>query len=68
MTANILAGHRKVPPYGIAGGETGALGVNFVIHHDGRKTRLEAKGQVEMEVGDLFVIRTPGGGGYGKAD
>ena len=68
MTANILAGHRKVAPYGLAGGEPGATGVNYVIHHDGRETRLEARGQVEMAPGDLFVIRTPGGGGYGKAD
>jgi len=65
MTANILAGHREVPPYGLAGGETGKTGVNYVEHTDGRVSELAAKGQVEMAPGDLFVIKTPGGGGYG---
>ncbi len=65
MTANMLAGHRKVPPYGMAGGEAGKVGVNFVEHTDGQITRLPAKGQVEVSTGDLFVIKTPGGGGYG---
>ncbi|OQX32568.1 MAG: hypothetical protein B0D96_13480 [Candidatus Sedimenticola endophacoides] len=67
MTANILAGHREVPPYGVAGGAPGEVGINYVIHNDGRETPLDARGQVEMEPGDLFVIKTPGGGGYGEA-
>ncbi len=67
MTANILAGHRKVAPYGVAGGEPGALGINYVTHSDGRETQLPARGQVEMMAGDVFVIKTPGGGGYGQA-
>lgn len=65
MTANMLAGHREVPPYGIAGGGPGKVGVNYVEHADGRITKLSAKGQVEVTPGDLFVIKTPGGGGYG---
>ncbi len=68
MTANILAGHRKIAPYGLAGGENAAVGINYVEHADGRETRLGASGQVEVAAGDLFVIKTPGGGGYGKAD
>ncbi|WXG55292.1 MAG: hydantoinase B/oxoprolinase family protein [Candidatus Sedimenticola sp. (ex Thyasira tokunagai)] len=67
MTANILAGHRQVPPYGVAGGEPGEVGVNYVEHSDGRKTPLDARGQVKMAPGDLFIIKTPGGGGYGAA-
>jgi 5-oxoprolinase (ATP-hydrolysing) len=67
MTANILAGHRKVAPYGVDGGEPGALGINYVTHSDGRETQLPARGQVEMMPGDVFVIKTPGGGGYGQA-
>ncbi len=67
MTANILAGHRKVAPYGVAGGEPGALGINYVTHSDGRETQLPARGQVDMMPGDVFVIKTPGGGGYGQA-
>ncbi|MEJ1340860.1 MAG: hydantoinase B/oxoprolinase family protein [Candidatus Sedimenticola sp. (ex Thyasira tokunagai)] len=68
MTANILAGRRQVPPYGVAGGEPGKVGINYVEHSDGRTTPLSARGQVDMASGDLFVIKTPGGGGYGKAD
>ena len=66
MSANILAGHRRVPPYGMAGGQPGQVGRNYVEHADGRVTGLGHQGQVEMAPGDLFVIETPGGGGYGK--
>jgi 5-oxoprolinase (ATP-hydrolysing) len=66
MSANILAGHRRVPPYGLAGGQPGQVGRNYVEHADGRVTELGHQGQVEMAAGDLFVIETPGGGGYGE--
>ncbi len=66
MTANMLAGHRSVAPYGVAGGSSGKIGVNYVEHTDGKVTELGATGQVEMHRGDLFVIKTPGGGGYGS--
>jgi 5-oxoprolinase (ATP-hydrolysing) len=66
MIANILAGHRRVPPYGLRGGRPGQTGRNFVRHADGRVTELAAKGQIQVEAGDLFVIQTPGGGGYGE--
>jgi len=65
MTANMLAGHRQVSPYGAAGGQSGKTGVNYVEHADGTVTELGATGQVQMKQGDLFVIKTPGGGGYG---
>ena len=48
MTANILSGHRRVPPYGMAGGEPGKTGVNYVKHDDGRVTELGACGQVQV--------------------
>ncbi|WP_260291243.1 hydantoinase B/oxoprolinase family protein [Sedimenticola hydrogenitrophicus] len=66
MSANILAGHRRVPPYGLAGGQPGQVGRNWVEHADGRVTELGHQGQVEMAAGDLFIIETPGGGGYGE--
>lgn len=68
MTANILSGHRKIPPYGLAGGEPGATGRNRVEHADGRITELPGVAQIELQVGDVFVIETPGGGGYGKKE
>lgn len=68
MSASILAGHRQVPPYGLAGGEPGKVGDNRVEHADGRVTELDSRGQVEVAPGDLFVIETPGGGGYGTPE
>ena len=65
MTAAILAGHRRVPPYGMAGGRPGALGRNWVERADGSSVELSYAEQAEMSPGDVFVIETPGGGGYG---
>ena len=66
MTVNMIAGHRVVPPYGIEGGKPGAVGENYVIHKDARITELGTKGQIEVVKDDVFVLKTPGGGGYGK--
>jgi 5-oxoprolinase (ATP-hydrolysing) len=65
MTASILSNGRRVPAFGMAGGQPGALGINRVVRADGREERLDHIGSAEMEPGDLFVIETPGGGGYG---
>jgi 5-oxoprolinase (ATP-hydrolysing) len=65
MTVNMIAGHRVVPPYGLDGGENGVVGENYVIHNDGMVTDLGTKGQVEVNKNDIFVLKTPGGGGYG---
>lgn len=65
MNANILAGHRRVPPYGLAGGKPGAVGRNYVERTDGSRTELSHSDSTEVQAGDLFVIKTPGGGGYG---
>jgi len=65
MSAVILSGHRIVPPYGLANGEPGTVGHNWVQRHDGVVEELSSKAEVEMNAGDVFVIETPGGGGYG---
>jgi 5-oxoprolinase (ATP-hydrolysing) len=65
MTAAILSGHRRVPPYGMAGGLPGKVGRNCVERGDGRIEELGAADQAEMNPGDVFVIETPGGGGFG---
>jgi len=67
MTAAILAGHRRVPPYGMAGGDPGALGRNWVERADGSRTELSYSDETEVASGDVFVIETPGGGGFGRA-
>ena len=67
MTAAILSGHRRVPPFGAAGGEPGALGRNWVERVDGTRDVLSGTARAEMRPGDVFVIETPGGGGFGAA-
>jgi len=65
MTAAILSNNRIHAPFGMAGGEPGALGRNTVVRVDGRVEELAHIGKTDMRPGDLFVIETPGGGGYG---
>jgi 5-oxoprolinase (ATP-hydrolysing) len=65
MTASILSNGRKVPAFGGAGGQPGALGINRVERSDGRVEALGHIGSAEMQPGDVFVIETPGGGGWG---
>ena len=65
MTAVILSSHRRIPPYGLDGGAPGQTGRNAVERADGTVKELAGTTQVSMRVGDLFVIETPGGGGYG---
>ena len=67
MTAAILSSSRVVQPFGVAGAEPGAVGQNSVERIDGSTIRLSACDQIEMNTGDVFVIETPGGGGYGFA-
>jgi 5-oxoprolinase (ATP-hydrolysing) len=62
MTAAILSSHR---PFGMAGGAAGEVGRNWVERADGTVERLEGCDQREMRPGDVFVISTPSGGGYG---
>ena len=66
MTASILSNGREVPAFGMAGGLPGACGENRVERADGRIERLRHIGSVEMDPGDVFVIETPGGGGFGE--
>ncbi|OAR27334.1 5-oxoprolinase [Streptomyces sp. ERV7] len=66
MTVALLTGHRRVPPYGMAGGAPGALGANLVERADGRSEALGGVDTVEVDAGDVLVVRTPGGGGYGS--
>lgn len=61
----LLSERRKLQPYGLFGGQPGALGVNSVVH-DGVEKELPAKGTVVISEGDTLIIKTPGGGGYGQ--
>jgi 5-oxoprolinase (ATP-hydrolysing) len=67
MTVSTLSSHRRVPPYGMAGGSPGQLGRQWVERADGQVTELAGCDRAELEPGDVFVLETPGGGGYGPA-
>ena len=68
MTAVMLANRRKIAPFGLAGGGAGEVGRNWVERADGTREPLGAKATVQMQPGDVFVIETPGGGGYGPPE
>jgi 5-oxoprolinase (ATP-hydrolysing) len=68
MTAAILSNNRIHAPFGMAGGAPGALGRNSVVRADGSVEQLGHIGKTEMRPGDLFVVETPGGGGYGQPE
>ncbi|MEO9161412.1 MAG: hydantoinase B/oxoprolinase family protein, partial [Casimicrobiaceae bacterium] len=65
MTAVMLANHRRIAPFGVAGGAPGALGHNWIERVDGTREDYGATFQVDMNAGDVFVVETPGGGGFG---
>lgn len=67
MTANILSSHRKISPFGLAGGEAGKVGKNWVKRKEGTEERLNSTATVEMRAGDHFIIETPGSGGFGNS-
>ena len=67
MAAAILSNRRAVAPPGLAGGGDGAKGVNRIERAHGGKEVLGATAEMVLGPGDVFVMETPGGGGYGRA-
>jgi 5-oxoprolinase (ATP-hydrolysing) len=67
MTVAILSNHRRVPPFGLAGGSPGQVGKNAVIRAAGSVEELPGQATVAVVAGDCVAIATPGGGGYGEA-
>jgi 5-oxoprolinase (ATP-hydrolysing) len=65
MTVAILSNHRRIAPFGLAGGLPGKVGVNRLRRRDGRVELLGARASAEVQPGDAIEIETPGGGGYG---
>jgi 5-oxoprolinase (ATP-hydrolysing) len=66
MTVTTLASHRRVPPYGMAGGGPGGLGRHWIARADGSVTAMAGCDSVPVATGDVFILETPGGGGYGS--
>ncbi|MDG2033393.1 MAG: hydantoinase B/oxoprolinase family protein, partial [Rhodospirillales bacterium] len=66
MTASIVSSTRETVPFGLQGGGAGQPGRNYVERTDGSVTALKGADQTEMAPGDVLVIETPGGGGFGR--
>ena len=66
MTVTTLCSHRKIRPFGVNGGETGECGREWLEKENGRIINLNGNDSCEVEMNDLFVMLTPGGGGFGK--
>jgi 5-oxoprolinase (ATP-hydrolysing) len=66
MDCTILSGHRRVRPFGLAGGEAGQIGENSVRRKDGRIEKLQGSDETVLEANEAITIRTPTAGGYGK--
>ncbi|MEM2894135.1 MAG: hydantoinase B/oxoprolinase family protein [Candidatus Bathyarchaeia archaeon] len=64
-TLSILAERTEIPPWGLCNGKPGATGEFYIIKQNDEKIKLSSKCTVKIEKGDMFVVRTPGGGGYG---
>ena len=60
----LLSERRKIPPYGLAGGEAGKIGENVLLHGE-EKITLPGKGSFHLSKGDILRLSTPGGGGHG---
>jgi 5-oxoprolinase (ATP-hydrolysing) len=68
MGAVLLANHRRVAPFGQSGGAPGAPGKNWIERSDGSIETFGATHEAQMQPGDVFVIQTPGGGGFGRQE
>jgi 5-oxoprolinase (ATP-hydrolysing) len=66
MEASILSNGRRIPAFGMAGGQPGRVGENRIERADGRVEQLAHIASCEMMPGDVFVVESPGGGGYGS--
>src|SRR6476469_8247626 len=66
MECTILSGHRRVPPFGLAGGEAGQAGATAVRRNDGRLEKLAGSDATVLDAGEAVIIQTPTAGGYGS--
>ncbi len=65
MTMVVVASRREVAPFGLAGGADGLPGRQWVERADGTTEAMLGTSRAELRPGDVFVIQTPGGGGFG---
>ncbi len=65
MNVSILSGRRKTAPHGLAGGHPGLPGRAWIERPDGTRKDMEFSDRADLRRGDIIVVETPGGGGYG---
>ena len=65
MECTILSGHRRVRPFGLAGGNDGQVGENYARRKDGTMERLKGADATVIDAGEAVIIQTPTAGGYG---
>ncbi|NNF87757.1 MAG: hydantoinase B/oxoprolinase family protein, partial [Acidimicrobiia bacterium] len=65
-TLSLMGERRILPPWGLAGGRPGKQGEDWLIRKGRTPERLPAKVTVEVNPGDRLLVRTPGGGGWGR--
>ena len=68
LKLSVLTDRRALRPYGLRGGEAGSRGLNLLRRNDGRLINLGGKCSVDVDTGDVFILQTPGGGGWGPAE
>jgi 5-oxoprolinase (ATP-hydrolysing) len=68
LTMSILSERRTLRPYGLAGGEPAACGINLLVRKNGIVVNMGGRCSGMLKIGERLRIETPGGGGYGKAD
>jgi len=66
-TLSLMGERRRNEPWGLAGGQPGGVGEDWLIHRGGERERLPGKVTVDVESGDRLVVLTPGGGGWGAS-
>ncbi|MDA0763387.1 MAG: hydantoinase B/oxoprolinase family protein [Proteobacteria bacterium] len=65
MIVTTLCSHRRVPPFGVDGGQPGECGKEWLEKKDGTSIKLQGNDSCNVEIDDLFVMETPSGGGFG---
>jgi N-methylhydantoinase B/oxoprolinase/acetone carboxylase alpha subunit len=67
-TVSLITERRVSQPWGLAGGEPGAVGENWLLPggDESRAKRLPDKCTIQLKAGDVLRMLTPGGGGWGR--
>ena len=66
MTVTTLCSHRKIKPFGVNGGNPGECGREWLETNDGKIVNLKGNDSCQVKENDLFIMETPGGGGFGS--